>query len=117
MAQVLKSEGVRCSVIGLAAEVHVCRQLANRTGGVYNVILDDSHYKDLLLEQVVPPPAIKCLESSLIKMGFPHQMSVEGTEEPLTMCMWYVIQNLIFAKIISSLLFVVMLIAQMMEAS
>lgn len=86
----LKSEGVRCSVIGLAAEVHICRQLANRTGGAYSVILDDSHYKDLLLEQVNPPPAVSCLESSLIKMGFPHQMPVEGTEEPLTMCMWYV---------------------------
>lgn len=84
----LKHEGVRCSVVGLAAEVHVCRQLANETGGVYNVILDDSHFKDLLYQQVDPPPAAVCLESSLIKMGFPHQMIVEGTEEPLTMCMW-----------------------------
>lgn len=83
-------EGVRCSVIGLAAEVHVCRQLANITGGTYNVIMDDCHFKDLLFQQVEPPPASLCLESSLIKMGFPHQMSVEGTEEPITMCMWYV---------------------------
>ncbi|KAK9744789.1 Ssl1-like [Popillia japonica] len=67
----LKHEGVRCSVVGLAAEVHVCRQLANETG-------------------VDPPPAAVCLESSLIKMGFPHQMIVEGTEEPLTMCMCHV---------------------------
>lgn len=79
---------MRCSVIGLAAEVHVCRQLAKHTGGVYNVILDDSHYKDLLYQHVDPPPAAVCLESSLIKMGFPHQMAAEGTEEPLTMCMW-----------------------------
>ncbi|KAJ8966977.1 hypothetical protein NQ314_003200 [Rhamnusium bicolor] len=86
----LKLEGVRCSVIGLAAEVHVCRQLANQTGGVYNVILDDSHFKDLLLQQVDPPPAAVCLESSLIKMGFPHQINVEGSEEPLTMCMCHV---------------------------
>ncbi|KAI4461561.1 general transcription factor iih subunit 2 [Holotrichia oblita] len=86
----LKHEGVRCSVVGLAAEVHVCRQLANETGGVYNVILDDSHFKDLLYQQVDPPPAAVCLESSLIKMGFPHQMIVEGTEEPLTMCMCHV---------------------------
>lgn len=83
-------EGVRCSIIGLAADVHVCRVLADKTEGVYNVILDDSHYKDLLFQQVEPPPAAGCLESSLIKMGFPHQMAVEGTEEPLTMCMWYV---------------------------
>jgi transcription initiation factor TFIIH subunit 2 len=86
----LKLEGVRCSVIGLAAEVYVCRQLANQTGGLYNVILDDCHFKDLLFQQVDPPPAALTLESNLIKMGFPHQMSVEGTEEPLTMCMCHV---------------------------
>lgn len=81
-------ENVRCSIIGLSAEVHVCRQLANETGGTYNVILDDCHLKDLLFQQVEPPPASSCVESSLIKMGFPHQMPIEGTEEPITMCMW-----------------------------
>ncbi|CAH1188411.1 unnamed protein product [Phyllotreta striolata] len=86
----LKSEGVRCSVIGLAAEVRVCRQLADQTNGIYNVILDDSHYKDLLFQQVNPPPAAVCLEASLIKMGFPHQPNNEGSEEPLTMCMCHV---------------------------
>ncbi|KAJ8985989.1 hypothetical protein NQ317_013873 [Molorchus minor] len=86
----LKQEGVRCSVIGLAAEVHVCRKIANQTGGVYNVILDDSHFKDLLFQHVDPPPAAMCLESSLIKMGFPHQINNEGSEEPLTMCMCHV---------------------------
>ncbi|KAJ8917753.1 hypothetical protein NQ315_005204 [Exocentrus adspersus] len=86
----LKQEGIRCSIIGLAAEVHVCRYLAKETGGTYNVILDDSHFKDLLFEQVDPPPAAGCLESSLIKMGFPHQINVEGSEEPLTMCMCHV---------------------------
>ncbi|XP_017781948.1 PREDICTED: general transcription factor IIH subunit 2 [Nicrophorus vespilloides] len=86
----LKTEGVRCCVIGLAAEVHVCRHLANETGGTYNVILEDSHYKDLLFQNVDPPPAAVCLESSLIKMGFPHQMATEGTEDPLTMCMCHI---------------------------
>lgn len=84
----LKSEGVRCSVIGLAAEVHVCRELASKTGGTYQVILDDQHFKELLFQQIEPPPAAACLESSLIKMGFPHQMPIEGTDEPITMCMW-----------------------------
>ncbi|XP_056647580.1 general transcription factor IIH subunit 2 [Diorhabda sublineata] len=87
---VLKQEGVRCSVIGLAAEVHVCRLLADQTNGTYNVILDDIHFKDLLMQQVDPPPAAMCLESNLIKMGFPHQLNVEGSEEPLTMCMCHV---------------------------
>ncbi|XP_076265790.1 general transcription factor IIH subunit 2 Ssl1 isoform X3 [Rhynchophorus ferrugineus] len=86
----LKQEGIRCSIIGLAAEVRVCRFLANETKGTYNVILDDCHFKDLLYQQVEPPPAAVALESSLIKMGFPHQMNTEGTEEPLTMCMCHV---------------------------
>lgn len=84
----LKQEGVRCSVIGLAAEVRICKQLASETGGLHNVILDDCHFRDLLFQHIEPPPAAVCLESSLVKMGFPHQMVVEGTEEPLTMCMW-----------------------------
>lgn len=41
----LKKDKIRCSVIGLAAEVRVCRLLAQETGGIYSVILDDSHYK------------------------------------------------------------------------
>ncbi|KAF5273950.1 hypothetical protein FQA39_LY01065 [Lamprigera yunnana] len=86
----LKVEGVRCSIIGLAAEVHICKQLAMETNGTYQVILDDSHYKDLLFQHIEPPPAAVCLESSLIKMGFPHQMVTEGTDEPLTMCMCHV---------------------------
>ncbi|KAK4875443.1 hypothetical protein RN001_011865 [Aquatica leii] len=86
----LKVEGVRCSIIGLAAEVHICKQLAAETNGTYSVILDDSHYKDLLFQHIEPPPAAVCLDSSLIKMGFPHQMVTEGTDEPLTMCMCHV---------------------------
>ncbi|ENN70741.1 hypothetical protein YQE_12531, partial [Dendroctonus ponderosae] len=85
-----KQEGIRCSIIGLAAEVHICRTLANETKGTYNIILDDSHYKDLLYQQVEPPPAAVALEASLIKMGFPHQMNTEGTDEPLTICMCHV---------------------------
>ncbi|XP_072387489.1 general transcription factor IIH subunit 2 isoform X2 [Diabrotica undecimpunctata] len=42
------------------------------------------------IEQVDPPPAALCLESSLIKMGFPHQLNNEGSDEPLTMCMCHV---------------------------
>lgn len=87
-SQNLKQEGIRCSVIGLSAELYVGHQLAKKTGGVYNVILDESHLQVLLMEHVNPPPAAVCLEASLIKMGFPHQMSLNGAEEPLTMCMW-----------------------------
>lgn len=53
----LKDNNVRVSVIGLAAEVWVCRKLAKETGGDYNVLLDDHHLKELMLNLVEPPPA------------------------------------------------------------
>nr|CAD7259509.1 unnamed protein product [Timema shepardi] len=88
--QSLKSHGVRCSVIGLAAEVHVCNLLARETGGTFGVILDDVHYRDQVYQHVDPPPAATCLDSSLIKMGFPHQSIEQGKEAPLTLCMCHV---------------------------
>lgn len=35
--QSLKTEGIRCSVIGLAAEVRICKKLCQDTGGEYGV--------------------------------------------------------------------------------
>lgn len=43
--KMMKSNNIRCSVIGLAAEVHVCKTLTKETGGVYSVVLDDVHYR------------------------------------------------------------------------
>lgn len=98
----LKADGIRCSMISLSAEIGICRQLANSTGGTYGAILDDSHFKDQLLAHVDPPPAAKTQEFALIKMGFPHaqQPSEEGQppgagggqkEGPqLTMCMCHI---------------------------
>lgn len=86
--QNLKAQGVRCSVIALAAEVHVCHKLCCETGGLFGVILDDCHFRDQLFQHVDPPPAATFLDSSLIKMGFPHHMVREGKEASLTLCMW-----------------------------
>uniref|UniRef100_H0YTJ1 VWFA domain-containing protein n=1 Tax=Taeniopygia guttata TaxID=59729 RepID=H0YTJ1_TAEGU len=68
----LKAVKVRVSVIGLSAEVRVCTVLARETGGTYHVILDESHYKELLMHHVSPPPASSTSECSLIRMGFPQ---------------------------------------------
>lgn len=35
--QTLKTDGIRCSVIGLAAEVRICKKLCQDTGGDYGV--------------------------------------------------------------------------------
>lgn len=68
--QTMKSLKVRVSVIGLSAEVRVCTMLTRETGGSYHVILDESHFKELLLTlHVKPPPASSSSECSLIRMG------------------------------------------------
>ena len=74
----LVEAGVRVSIIGLAAEIHVCRKLALKTKGSYNIILDEHHFRDLLNRHLQPPPANQNTESSLIRMGFPTPVS-DGT--------------------------------------
>ncbi|KFV56443.1 General transcription factor IIH subunit 2 [Tyto alba] len=68
----LKAVKIRVSIIGLSAEVRVCTVLAQETGGTYRVILDESHYKELLMNHVSPLPASSSSECSLIRMGFPQ---------------------------------------------
>lgn len=89
----MKTEGVRCSVIGLAAELHICKRLATVTGGDHGVVLDDKHYKEQLSVHVDPPAAATRLDSALVKMGFPHHALNSTTETPMTMCMWSVLYN------------------------
>ena len=69
--QLCKKSNVRCSVICLAAEVRIYKHLTKETGGDFGVILDDSHFKDLLQTHLEPPPSSTSAEASLIKMGFP----------------------------------------------
>lgn len=85
----LQEHNVRCSVIGLSAEIRVFKKLCQATNGQYSVILDESHFKDLLKQHVSPPPATANTESSLIKMGFPHHSLTgdKNSEEKASMCM------------------------------
>jgi len=85
-----KALHIRCSVISLAAEVRIYRELANATGGTFNVILDDVHLRDLLSSQLEPPPSALGAEPTLIKMGFPSGDKVEGStvqNTGLSLCM------------------------------
>lgn len=85
--KVLKSYNIRCSIVGLAAELHVCKLLSKQTGGSYGVILDDSHFLDLLIEHVTPPPAAAASASSLIRMGFPQRRGGSDVEGRPALCM------------------------------
>ncbi|KAF6209591.1 hypothetical protein GE061_015339 [Apolygus lucorum] len=86
--QSLKNIGIRVSVIGVGAEVRLCKHLCQMTGGTYSVILDDVHFKHLLQQHVLPPAtAQSSSESALIKMGFPFNPPSEKKTTSLAMCM------------------------------
>ena len=86
----MKTEGVRCSVISLAAELHVCKRMATSTGGEINIVLDDKHYKETLNAYIDPPPAATRLDAALVKMGFPHHALHSTTSDTtIAVCMWY----------------------------
>lgn len=74
-----KQSKLRCSVIGLSAEIFICKHLCHETGGSYSVALDEAHFKELMMEHAPPPPAIaEFAIANLIKMGFP-QRAAEGS--------------------------------------
>lgn len=72
--KVASSKKVRISVVGLSAEVHVCRTVADSTGGTYGIALNEEHLEELMLEHAVPPPAAPGSSGvSLVHMGFPSK--------------------------------------------
>eukprot|EP01104_Vermistella_antarctica_P011134 TRINITY_DN3075_c0_g1_i1.p1 TRINITY_DN3075_c0_g1~~TRINITY_DN3075_c0_g1_i1.p1 ORF type:complete len:411 (-),score=49.90 TRINITY_DN3075_c0_g1_i1:37-1269(-) len=70
----LVGEHVRCSVVGLSAELHVCNALAQKTKGDYKVAMDADHLMEIFLSFTSPPPSTtRNLDACLIPMGFPPQ--------------------------------------------
>ena len=51
-----KKQKLRVSIIGLAAEVHICKKICTETEGVYSVILDEVHLHDLIQKIAFPLP-------------------------------------------------------------
>ena len=83
-----KASNLRCSVISLAAEVRIYRQLTKVTDGKFAVTLDDVHLRDLLHEHLEPPPSALGTEPALIKMGFPSHASANSSSQlGLGLCM------------------------------
>ena len=84
-----EKKNVRVSVVGVAAEVHVCRQIAAQTGGTYSVATSEAHLEQLMLGHAQPPPKKKQKKtgegggavaqedqgSRLVRMGFPDRAS------------------------------------------
>lgn len=46
---------IRVSIIALAAELKICRLIAEKTGGKFGVALNEPHYHDLMWEMVQAP--------------------------------------------------------------
>ncbi|KAJ1918010.1 hypothetical protein IWQ60_007612 [Tieghemiomyces parasiticus] len=75
--QAAKAKSVRCSMVHLAAEVRVFRELCTTTGGTFSVAMNEAHFRDLLFETIPPPPlpAGQTRAANLILMGFPKKIT------------------------------------------
>ena len=84
----LVADKIRVGVIGLAAQVAVCRELVARTNdgddNGYGVVLNEQHFRELMMAITTPPvtQSQSSSASSLLMMGFPSR-----TVEPFpTLC-------------------------------
>ncbi|ESN96704.1 hypothetical protein HELRODRAFT_185095 [Helobdella robusta] len=82
----LKVHTIRCSIIGMSAGMHVCQKLCRETQGKYSVILDETHYKALLHEHLLPPVSVAMQEISLVRMGFPQLETSALMKSIICMC-------------------------------
>ncbi|GAD99456.1 TFIIH basal transcription factor complex p47 subunit [Paecilomyces variotii No. 5] len=75
----LINDKIRVAVVGLAAQVAICRVLCAKTNGgddtVYGVALNEQHFRELMMEVTTPPVqhSQKQAASSLLMMGFPSR--------------------------------------------
>ena len=90
-----KDRKIRVSVICLAAEVYICKRIAELTGGIFSVARDHRHLLDLVSEHITPPPEPsaaslkegKAMPSSqqqesateFLYVGFPRQVTDKDT--------------------------------------
>lgn len=52
----LMHAGIRVSTVSMQAEMHICKRLADETGGLAGVCLDSRHLRDLIMGHAIPPP-------------------------------------------------------------
>ncbi|KAJ5149305.1 hypothetical protein N7448_000883 [Penicillium atrosanguineum] len=75
----LIGDKVRVRIVGLAAQVAICRELCTRTNGgdetAYGVALNEQHFRELMMDVTTPPASYsqKQSASSLLMMGFPSR--------------------------------------------
>lgn len=87
----LVADSIRVSIVGLAASLAICKEIVKRTnqGRVegYGVILNEYHFKELLMHATTPPASTSQnngSNNSLIMIGFPSRRG--AAEETATLC-------------------------------
>ncbi|BGP57407.1 hypothetical protein JCM8202v2_005048 [Rhodotorula sphaerocarpa] len=65
----VERDRIRVNIIGLTADMKICRDVCEQTRGVYRVARDDLAFRDLLFEFVSPPPTIKPSAASRVLGG------------------------------------------------
>jgi transcription initiation factor TFIIH subunit 2 len=99
--QTIARDNIRVSMVSLAAEVKVCKEICKKTHGTFGVTLDEGHFRDLLFEHI-NPPEIEAREKpranqtqanteddeydegvDLMQMGFPTRLP---TSDAPTLC-------------------------------
>lgn len=84
---------IRVSIIGLAAQMHICDEICRKTNAgddnSYNVAIDEVNFRELLMAITTPPvvratdtEAQKRNQAALLMMGFPSRI----VEEKATLC-------------------------------
>jgi len=79
MISTLVNDRIRVGIVGLAAQVAICRELCARTNGgddtTYGVALNEQHLRELVMDVTTPPATYsqKQSASSLLMMGFPSR--------------------------------------------
>lgn len=79
MISTLVNDRIRVGIVGLAAQVAICRELCAKTNGgddtTYGVALNEQHFRELVMDVTTPPATYsqKQSASSLLMMGFPSR--------------------------------------------
>ena len=84
----LVQDRIQVSVIALAAEMHILKEMCVKTGGDFHVVMNEDHYKELLQRHVPPRiisehPAQQDYDADLLVMGFPRRLPFNA---PASLC-------------------------------
>ncbi|GJQ08448.1 hypothetical protein GpartN1_g239.t1 [Galdieria partita] len=90
----VERERIRCSIIGMAAELYILKYLSTRTHGCYFVCMNESHLLELLEDLVIPSALVEHnTKTALVHMGFP---TLKTYKEPKVCLNDKVLRNQVF---------------------